>query len=46
MTLTVTHVQEAIKQSKNNNSQAHKTPRLSWTLIPHEHVENCSLTLT
>ena len=43
-----TQVQEAIKQSINNNShgpdkhQAPKTHRPSWTRIPHEHVENCS----
>ena len=50
ITLTTTQVQEAIKQSKNYNSQgpnkltkhqAPKTHRLSWTHISHEHVANC-----
>ena len=48
--LTTTQVQEAIKQSKTNNSQgtdktkhqASETHRPSWTRIPHEHVENCA----
>ena len=46
ITLTTSQVQEAIKQSKNNNSQgpekikyqAPKTYRPSWTRIPHEYV--------
>ena len=50
ITLTTTQVQEAIKQSKNNNSHGPdklnirhlKHIRPSWTRIPHKHVENCS----
>ena len=39
ITLTVTQVQEAIKQFKH---QASKTHGPSWTRISHEHVEKCS----
>ena len=49
ITPTTTQVQEAIKQSKNNNSQGpdkvHQAPKThgsSWTRIRNEHVENCS----
>ena len=50
ITLTTSQVQEAIKQSKNNNSQgpdqlkyqAPKTHRPAWTCIPLEYVKNCS----
>ena len=50
ITLTTPQVQEAIKQSKSNNSQGPdklnirhlRTHRPSWTRILNEHVENCS----
>ena len=39
ITLTTSQVQEAIKQSKNNNSQGpDKSHRPSWTRIPQEYV--------